>query len=99
MYMKKQKSMALAVGILFIFMTFMSLFFIEKEADHVCTGEDCPICACLHQVEQIFKNLGLGITVSIAESNGGLLSGWMMTGLFSAVFVISLVSQKVRLNN
>ena len=42
---KKKRVFSMAVCILFIFVTFASLFYIVKEENHYCTGEDCPICA------------------------------------------------------
>ena len=49
---KKKRVFSMAVCILFIFVTFASLFYIVKEENHHCTGEDCPICANIHQAEQ-----------------------------------------------
>lgn len=46
---KKKKCIAAIICILFVFVTFASLFYIVKEAGHECTGEKCPICACVHQ--------------------------------------------------
>lgn len=39
MYTKKQRVMSMAVGVLFLFMMFASLFYVVKEADHNCTGD------------------------------------------------------------
>ena len=60
---KKKKCIAAIICILFVFVTFASLFYIVKEADHECTGENCPICACVHQAHQTLKNLGTGTII------------------------------------
>ena len=60
---KKKKCTAAIICILFVFVTFASLFYIVKEADHECTGENCPICACVHQAHQTLKNLGTGTII------------------------------------
>ena len=35
-----------------IAITLFSALFIVKESRHDCTGQDCPVCVCLHQAEQ-----------------------------------------------
>ena len=54
----KRRYISILTGILFLFITFASLFFIAKEETHECTGQDCPICACIHQAEHILNHLG-----------------------------------------
>ena len=44
-HIKRQKRTALIMCILFIVVTFACLFYIEKELNHECNGEDCPVCA------------------------------------------------------
>lgn len=44
---EKRKHLAAWVSIIFIFVTLASLFYIVKEENHKCTGEDCPVCACV----------------------------------------------------
>lgn len=52
---EEKRVFSMAVCILFLFVTFASLFYIVKEENHHCTGEDCPICANIHQAEQTLK--------------------------------------------
>lgn len=96
---KRKKAFSVAVCILFLFVTFASLFYIVKEENHHCTGEDCPICANIHQAEQTLRNLGNG-TITIATVNPmPILFALLIVGQFLFVFDTSLVSQKVRLND
>ena len=44
---EKRKHLAAWFSIIFIFVTLASLFYIVKEENHKCTGEDCPVCACV----------------------------------------------------
>ena len=44
---EKRKHLAAWFSIIFIFVTLASLFYIFKEENHKCTGEDCPVCACV----------------------------------------------------
>lgn len=95
----RKKVLSVIVCILVLFVTFASLIYIVKEENHHCTGEDCPICAGIHQAEQILKNLGNGI-INIAHINPMLiLFVLLIVSQFLFVFATSLVSQKVRLND
>ncbi len=40
----------------------VSVYFMAEHADHDCSGEDCPICVCIHQCEGMLRSLGSGIT-------------------------------------
>ena len=57
---RTRKRSAMILCVMFILVTWFSLFYVAKEENHICTGEDCPICACVRQVEQTIKNLGTG---------------------------------------
>ena len=46
--------------VMFILVMLCLLFYVAKEENHICTGEDCPICACKVSVEQTIKYLELG---------------------------------------
>ncbi len=53
---KRLAALILAVLVLLALMT--SLFVIIHEADHDCTGEDCPICAVIAVCRNTLKLLG-----------------------------------------
>ena len=46
--MKRQKKAAILICMAFLFVMLASFFYIAKEENHNCTGEDCPVCACIH---------------------------------------------------
>lgn len=96
---KKQRAISFIVCFLFLFITFASLFYIVKEVNHNCTGEDCPICANIHQAEQNLKNLGSGLTEVFAIKWIPVFIVELAGIQFVLFFCKSLVSQKVRLNN
>ena len=84
--------------ILLVIMLF-STFYIVAETDHVCTGEDCPICACIAQCENILHQLSDGTT-------GQLAVIFPIIFMLVAAFLLASdfaqetpVSRKVRLNN
>ena len=87
------------MGLMMLFIVLFSAFYIAAETDHECCGEDCPICACIHQCENTLRGIGDGAAVRTAAVAPVILI------LFAAAFVIAavsqdtLVSRKVRLNN
>lgn len=96
---KRQKTFSIAVCVLFLFITFASLFYIAEEENHYCTGEDCPICANIHQTEQTLKNLATAMSAITIVNLMPVLFILLVMGWFLPVFHTSLVSQKVRLND
>ena len=99
MNIKTKRAFSVAVCILFLFVTFASLFYIVKEENHHCTGEDCPICANIHQVEQTLRNVGNGMITIETINPMPMLFALLIVGQFLLVSDTSLVSQKVRLND
>ena len=96
---KKKRVFSMAVCILFLFVTFAFLFYIVKEENHHCTGEDCPICANIHQAEQTLRNLGTGMVIHAIVNPMPLMFILAIAGQAFVVSNTSLVSLKVRLNN
>lgn len=96
---KRQKTFSITVCVLFLFITFASLFYIAEEENHYCTGEDCPICANIHQAEQTLKNLATAMPAITIVNLMPVLFILLVMGWFLPVFHTSLVSQKVRLND
>lgn len=96
---KKQRIFSGIVCIVFVLFTFVSLIYIVKEADHHCTGEDCPVCINIQQVEQTLRNLGTGtIDLTIVNLKPVFLTLLIICPLW-IIHCTTLVSQKVRLNN
>ncbi len=87
------------MGIMMLFIMLFSAFYIAAEADHDCTGEDCPICACIQQCENTLHQISGGITsqaVIIIPIVFMLISAFPYAVCFLRE---TLVSRKVRLNN
>lgn len=98
MFTKRQKFLALLLCASIIVTTLFSAFFIIKEKEHDCKGEDCFICACIHQAQQMLKQMGFGIVEVISFSRIEMIF-YVLSIVFLFVICISLVSQKVRMNN
>ena len=41
-----------------LFIVLFSSFYICAEADHHCSGEDCPVCACIQICENVIRQMG-----------------------------------------
>ncbi len=78
---------------------FLSSFFIAEHADHDCTGEDCPICACIQQCENNIRGIGSGITATSAVIIPVLFVLHIISYFASSLQDATPVSAKVRLNN
>ena len=94
---KKIITAILAASVLFILL--FSAFFVAEHVDHDCTGDDCPVCACLQQCEMMLRGLESGMTAG---------AGIYLSVLFLMIYISSVcyivagktpVSIKVRLNN
>lgn len=85
--MKRQKKAAILICMAFLFVMLTSFFYIAKEENHNCTGEDCPVCACIHQAGQNLKNLGTGLAVAA-------MPGQKILPVLVAAFLVSCVVER-----
>ena len=91
----RKKNIAVIACVLFVFVTLASLFYIAKEENHQCTGEDCPICALSGQADCVqCKPPNYSVVAYLIFCRSGILE----TGCL-CVLSITLVSQKVRLDS
>lgn len=96
---KISRVFACIMAAMVLFVVLFSAFFIVSHADHDCTGEDCPVCACLQQCENILHGVGDG---SIHAASG-ILPVVFIVGFILASYCIVVsdtpVSTKVRIND
>ncbi|MBC8586893.1 hypothetical protein [Paratissierella segnis] len=99
--MKKEfkRHLIFLVCLCFILVSLFSLIYIAEEADHDCTGEFCPICACIHIVKQTLKQLSSGIVASFAIISSLIVA---LAALIAALPILPCstpINQKIRMNN
>ncbi len=87
------------MGLMMLIIVLFSAFFIAAEADHDCTGEDCPVCACIQQCENTLRGIGDGTAAQLSA----VVPVFFLL-FFAALFVAefsqeTLITRKVRLNN
>ena len=94
-----KKAMAVFVILVVLIFLLFSAYFVAYEADHECSGEDCPVCALLHISEDSLRQLGCG--VSSLPAAGMLIFLIMVMRLCtdSCNIISTPVSRKTRLNN
>ena len=98
--MKKQRIAAIIACFILMAVTFLSLFYIEKELNHDCTGEDCAVCICIHQAEAVLKNIGNGVSLSIHAINIMLFTVCLgISVCFILVFKTSIIRKRVQIND
>ena len=59
--MKTKRLIALSISLLLVFVLLASQFFVIVEAEHDCSGENCPVCRFLTIVENTLKQLSFAI--------------------------------------
>ena len=97
--MMNKKKITIILTFLFIFVLLFSHIFVIVEANHDCSGEDCPICKIIAIVSDTIKVLSLiGFLIIICLAIGfGYLK--LLHIESEAHSVVSLISLKVKLSN
>ena len=77
----------------------LSTIYNAHEINHDCVQEQCPICACIQLTKQTIKHLSLGF--GRASLVPLILFIFLLSRLFMLPFLpyLTLVSQKVRMDN
>lgn len=99
--MNKQKrliALLMCVGMLLIL--FVSSAYIVHEAGHDCTGEDCPICEFIAQVERVQRGFGMVLLALLLMFLVLTICNFHRGGNRESLPASdTLVSWKIRLNN
>lgn len=87
------------MGLMMLVIVLFSAFYIAAETDHDCTGEDCPVCACIQLCESTLRGISDGISVA-----SSVIIPFLFILSAAALFVTAvpsdtLISRKVRMNN
>lgn len=82
-----------------LFVVLFSAFFIVSHSDHDCTGEDCPVCACIQQCENILHGAGDSSLLAVSDILPIILIAGFIHVSYCIVISDTPVSAKVRMNN
>lgn len=76
-----------------------SVFFIAAHADHDCSGEDCPVCACIHQCESMLKGIDDGMAAGFWVIIPAIVFLSFISVAECSFAYDTLVSKKIRMND
>ncbi len=96
------RALRITAGVMVLMMlvaVLFAAFCIAIEADHECSGDDCPICSFIHQCVSTFHSIGNGPAVRRAAAATIILISLVMAFAITALYQNTLISRKVRLNN
>ena len=95
----RRRMTAGAIGFVVLVVVMFSSVYIAKESVHNCHGEDCPICACIQQCEDMLHQLGNGLLGILIINIAFAI--FITSGIFPVLNLIyqTPVSRKIRLNN
>ena len=93
------KTLALGIVILMLSVFVLSVMFTAVEADHDCSGWDCPVCMLIQQCEQTIRSIGG--SVSFAAFSLLFASFCAIVIQLCSVYILynTPISLKTRLNN
>ncbi|MCR4655462.1 MAG: hypothetical protein K5770_04435 [Lachnospiraceae bacterium] len=94
-----RKAAGIIMATVMLIMVLLSVFFITAHTDHDCQGEDCPVCACIHQCESLLRGSGNIISDRTALIVP-LLLVFSVISLATGFFTENTpVSDKIRMND
>ncbi len=98
---KRNAVAAVMITALILFVLLFSSFYMAAEADHDCSGEDCPVCVVLLQCQQAVKRIsgsapGTAVITLLLISATGII---LLPVSDSFISYPTLVSRKIRLDN
>lgn len=90
---------ALLLTVLMTVVIFSSVVYIAAEADHDCSGDNCPVCYHISICENTLKAVGIVCTALIFIGFSGIFALSLFSLSFMPVYGISLVTLKVKLSD
>ncbi len=95
---KRTRMAALIMACIIVLFIFASVFFIAHEADHDCTGEDCPVCALIMQCENNLKQIGSGEAAVVTAVATALIFLTLQMHVTASAIISTPILLKTRLN-
>ena len=94
-----RRNAAILVGAFLLFVIGLSFFYVAAEAGHECEDEDCPICMCVEECENVLRQIGntvLPLAIAFVPAIFVILTKKSFSVRIAGG---TLVSRKVRLND
>ena len=96
---KMRKTDSIILAIAFMCVSLFSVIYISHAINHNCSGEDCPICETVAICEQTLRTIGSSLISAIIEVLALPKVATVLETSLCCMAVVSLISQKVRMNN
>ena len=96
---KKCRVVAILIAAAVLFVMLSSACYIAIEADHDCTGEDCPICYQISVCENTLKSLGQAVASVTLAIFIGVSAASLLSFVKRSAVHTTLVSLKVKLSD
>ncbi len=95
----KNKYLSLFLTALFMLVMFFSASYIAEEMIHDCSGEECPICECIHMCECMLYETSGAVNPLIVAAVVFILVLLMGRGSGYILLYDTPVSEKVRMDS
>ncbi len=96
---KKRRMTAGIIGSVMLVLVFFSAFYIAVEISHDCSGEDCPVCACMELCKNNLSRIGSGQLIRFLLSFKAILILFTVLNFLYIFSETSLVSFRIRLDD
>ena len=96
---KAAKYLAVLLCVLMISVMLLSALYVISEANHDCCGDCCPICSQIDQCNAVLRSAGEGTAVLTMAILLVVIVSELFVLADRNVFLPTLITQKIRLNN
>lgn len=97
--LQNKRFLAIVLCVCFVAVFLFATAYEINEADHICTGHDCPICAHMQQMEQLRQQMS---TAVVTAGCLAVLLRWLLAPILQRAAEHarrSPVTLRVKLNN
>lgn len=97
----RRKKTWIAAMLLFVMLLvpMFSSVYIAKEANHDCSGTNCPVCVIIHQCEDNIKRMEAVNAAIITAVIMIFFVGKLLLNTENILYCDTLITRKVRLND
>lgn len=94
---RKNRAAAVILAAIVLVVMLFSVSALSHAVHHDCTGEDCPVCICIHQYESTLSQIDGAQVFAVLPI---LLFLFLLLNKKPAgvIFQLTLITEKIRLN-
>lgn len=96
---KKNRIVTFLICICFFTILILGTIYEAKESDHSCSGDNCPICAHIQQIENTIRQFSTAINAVGSFVAFFIIFVEMLLLYNKVIKVLSPVELRVRMNN